>query len=61
MTFEELLNVSEPKNYSYEDYMSNQPMRDGEEMRCFFDEINNDDRLKDRLRRSVISKEEKTS
>lgn len=36
MTREELLAISEYKNYTYEDYMCNQPMRDGEEMRSFF-------------------------
>lgn len=39
MTREELLAKSKYKNYTYEDYMRNQPMRDGEEMRNFFDEI----------------------
>ncbi len=41
MTYEELSIKSKHKNYTYEDYMCNQPMRDGEEITKFFDEISN--------------------
>lgn len=41
--YEMLLEKSEVAQHcTYEDYMCNQPMRDGEEMRNFFDEINLD-------------------
>lgn len=28
----------------YDDYMSNQPMRDGEEIRNFFDDLDNEEK-----------------
>lgn len=31
----------------YEDYMSNQPMRDGLEMRYFFEDLNEEDERKE--------------
>ena len=34
--FEKLLNISEEKNYTYYDYMCNQPKSDGKEIRDFF-------------------------
>jgi len=37
---EELLRVSSVKNYTYEDYMSNSPMRDGEEICSFLNDVN---------------------
>ena len=40
MNIEELREISELRKYSYIDYATNQPMRDGEEIRCFFDDIN---------------------
>lgn len=41
MTYKELFTKSECKNNTYEDYMCNQPMRDGEEIRNFLDEMDN--------------------
>lgn len=43
MTYEELLEISELRKYTYEDYMCNQPMRDGEEIRNFFDNLDDEE------------------
>ena len=43
MTYEELQKTSEPRKYTYEDYMCNQPMRDGEEIRSFFDSLDDEE------------------
>lgn len=40
MSYEELFEVSEHKEYTYEDYMSSQPIRDGLEIRNFFEDMN---------------------
>ena len=43
MTYEELQEISELRKYTYEDYMCNQPMRDGEEIRNFFDSLDDEE------------------
>ena len=43
MTYEELLEISELRKYTYEDYMCNQPMRDGKEIRIFFDSLDDEE------------------
>ena len=48
MTYEELLEISELRKYTYEDYMCNQPMRDGEEIRNFFDSLDWDNYRRER-------------
>lgn len=39
MTYKELQEISELRKYTYEDYMCNQAMRDGEEIRIFLDSL----------------------
>lgn len=43
MTYEELLEISELRKYTYEDYMYNQPMKDGEEIRNFFESLDDEE------------------
>lgn len=46
MAYEELLEISEFRKYTYEDYMCNQPMRDGKEIRNFFDSLDDEEEQK---------------
>lgn len=47
MSYDELLEVSECKDYVYEEYIQSQPMRDGEEICAFLDELDAESEVKE--------------